>query len=65
MLPQILNIGSDTVESRVNPVLQAGGLTRQGNNLFSPRYFQELIVTLSQRLTAEGRISLQEVAIEN
>jgi hypothetical protein len=65
MIPQILNIGLDTIESRVNAVMQRHQITRHTNNLISHRYFDNLIANLRQRLELEGKVELEQVAIEH
>lgn len=65
MIPQILNVGLDTIESRVHAVMQKHPITRHANNLVSHRYFDNLVANLRQRLELEGKVELEQVAIEH
>lgn len=50
MLPQLLNVGPDTLDSRLNSIAQHHPVTRHGGNLFSQRYFEAIITSVAQRL---------------
>ena len=39
MVPQLLNVGAEVVEGRLNAVMPKWAITRHGGNLFSQRYF--------------------------
>lgn len=65
ILPQLLNVGQDIVEARLNPVMQKWPITRHGVNLFSQKYFDGMIAGLAQRLEEEGRIDLEHIAVEH
>lgn len=49
-MPQILNIGIDTIETRTTNLIKTSNITRHGNNLISVKYFNQLIATLKQKL---------------
>jgi len=50
ILPQLLNVGPDIIEARLNPIIQKYAVTRHGNNLFSQKYFDGMVSGLAQRL---------------
>ncbi len=60
-----MNIGPDTIESRVNSVMQKGAISRHASNLISNKYFDQLVIGLKHRLESEGKIDLEQIAIEN
>lgn len=50
-MPQILNIGIDTIETRAtNLIKNNNNITKHGNNLISLKYFHQLIANLKQKL---------------
>jgi hypothetical protein len=55
----------DTIESRVNVVLQKGNISRHTNNLISNKYFDQMVAGLKHRLESEGKIDLEQIAIEH
>jgi len=59
ILPQLLNIGTEVIEGRVNHIIKNNPVTKHGRNLFSHRYFDNLILALTQRLEEEGRIDIE------
>jgi len=65
IIPQLLNIGPDMIEARLNQIMHRWAVTRQGGNLFSQKYFETVITGLAQRLEEEGRIELENIAAEH
>ena len=65
IIPQLLNIGPDILEARLNEIMNKWAVTRQGGNLFSQRYFDTVITGLAQRLEEEGKIELESIATEH
>jgi hypothetical protein len=45
--------------------MKSNPVTKHGTNLFSHRYFDNIITALSQRLEEEGRIDIEQIAVEH
>jgi hypothetical protein len=45
--------------------MQKGAISRHANNLISNKYFDQLVISLKHRLESEGKIDLENIAIEN
>lgn len=58
ILPQLLNLGLDTIESRLTTITSRSGLILHRRNLFSESYMRLLISNLRQKIRLEGRVEL-------
>jgi hypothetical protein len=45
--------------------MQKGAISRHANNLISNKYFDQLIIGLKHRLESEGKVELEQIAIDN
>ena len=45
--------------------MQKGAISRHTTNLISNKYFDQLVISLKHRLESEGKIDLEQIAIEN
>jgi len=45
--------------------MQKGAISRHASNLISNKYFDQLVIDLRHRLESEGKIDLEQIAIEN
>jgi hypothetical protein len=53
------------VDARLAQLAQKWPITRHGANLFSQRYFENMIIALAQRLEEDGCIELERIAVEH
>lgn len=58
ILPQILNLNQDLIESRLNNICQKSTHIRNNDNLLSRDYLRNFIHTLKQRLEIDGVVEL-------
>lgn len=78
-MPQILNVGLDTIEGRVIKILtkhssestcvnQSRGVAkiyRHNNLLLSEKYLVSILENIRQTLLIEGKVNLESIALEN
>ena len=63
IIPQILNLSLELIESRINLVCQKSTIIRNNNILISSNCLKGIIQSLKQRLQIEGVINLDEIGL--
>ena len=65
IIPQILNLSLDLIESRINLVCQKSTIIRNNNILISSNHLKGVVQSIKQKLEIEGVVNLDEISIEN
>ena len=65
IIPQILNLSLDLIESRINLVCQKSTIIRNNNILISSNHLKGVVQSIKQKLEIEGVANLDEIGIEN
>lgn len=63
ILPQLLNLNQDLIESRINQVCQKSTHIRNNDNLLSRDYIKNFIHSLRQKLEIDGIVELDQIAL--
>ena len=65
IIPQILNLSLELIESRINLVCQKSTIIRNNTILVSAACLKGIVQSIKQRLEIEGVVNLDEVGLEN
>ena len=66
ILPQILNINLDAIETRITYILtKDSSIIRHNNYLLSRQEINSVVASTKRRLEIEGKIDLEDIALSN